>query len=362
VVPAFDDVSETGAPARVEPSAEPASITSPPQEAPPKPNERSGVDAPSDAHAPSDALSLPDAPPLPDAAMASVAILPFDNHSADPSHQYVGDAFAAELHSTLARVDRLRVASRRSSFLFKDAHVDVREIGRRLNVDYVISGSLQCSEAHLHVVAELADAVSATQVWARSYDRKSEDLLTVEREIAEEIVGSFATQQLRTEIRNVRHKSTSSLDAWGLVQKARSFVLDYTAEGFAGAIEPLHRAIELDRDYPAAHATLSSLLVERLVNGFSSEPDRDEADAVAAAAKALSLAPQDPFILRMASLIWSYCGDHRKALNCLRKAVAYAPFDFGAWGYMGWPLTATGETQDLNELREILERLLKMET
>src|SRR5690606_28554848 len=205
VVPAFDDVSETGAPARVERSAEPASITSPPQEAPPTPIERFRVDAPSDA------LSLPDAPPLPDAAMASVAILPFDNHSADPSHQYVGDAFAAELHSTLARVDRLRVASRRSSFLFKDAHVDVREIGRRLNVDYVISGSLQCSEAHLHVVAELADAVSATQVWARSYDRKSEDLLTVEREIAEEVVGSFATQQLRTEIRNVRHKSTSSL-------------------------------------------------------------------------------------------------------------------------------------------------------
>jgi adenylate cyclase len=158
-----------------------------------------------------------------------------------------------------------------------------------------------------------------------------------------------------------RHASTQSLDAWGLVQKARAFVLDYTAESFAAAIEPLHRAIELDRDYPAAHATLASLLVERLVNGLSADAKQDEAAALESAKMALALAPQDPFILKMVSLVWAYCGDHRKALNCLRKAVAHAPFDFGAWGYMGWPLTASGNADDLRELRSILDRLLSME-
>ncbi|MBN1240732.1 MAG: hypothetical protein JXB36_19680, partial [Gammaproteobacteria bacterium] len=300
-------------------------------------------------------------PPAPGAAVASVAVLPFDNHSIDPAHVFLGDALAVELHSTLARVDRLRVASRRSSFAFRNESCDIRDIGKRLNVDYAISGSVLCDGRSMHVVAELNDAIGGTQVWARSYDRTIEDLLAIEKEIAGEIVGSFATEQLRAEMREARHRSTNSLDAWGLVQKARALVMDYTAEGFAEAIEPLRRAIELDADYPAAHATLSALLVERLVNNLSDSPERDQAAAREAAEKALALAPQDPYVLKMASPIWTWCGEHRKSLLCLRKAVTCAPFDFGAWGYMGWPLTATGDAGDLKELRHILDRLLGME-
>ncbi len=313
--------------------------------------------APAGAEAAAEAVS----PPELGHAMASVAVLPFDNHSADPANVFMGDAFAAELHSTLARADRLRVAARRSSFVFKNTNVDMREIGTRLQVDYVISGSLQVSGPNLRVHAELSDAKRGTQIWAQSYDRKSEDLLAVEKEIAEAIVAAFTTQQMRAEMSSARHKSTSNLDAWGLVQKARSFVLDYTAEGLADAIAPLERAIELDADYPEAHATLASLLVERLVNGLSADAKADEAAAIESATKALALAPQDPFILKLVSLVFTYRGDFRKAVSCLRKAVTYAPFDFGAWGYFGWPLTASGSIEDLNELRGILTRLLATE-
>jgi TolB-like protein/Tfp pilus assembly protein PilF len=301
------------------------------------------------AHAQPPAQSLP---------VASIAVLPFDNHSTDPAHQFLGDAFAAELHSTLARVDRLRVAARRSSFVFRGGPVSLREIGERLDVDYVISGTLSCGAGKLHVTAELNDARDDTQLWAQSYDRASDDLLMVEKEIAEAIVAAFATWQMRDEMDTARQRSTSSLDAWGLVQKARALVLDYTDAGLSAAIEPLERAIELDPDYPAAHATLSALLVERLVNGWSARPAADAANALEASAKALALAPQDPLILKLASLAYSYAGDHHKALNYLRKAVAHAPFDFGAWGYMGWPLTATGDHADIAELRAIIARLL----
>ncbi|HJR69047.1 MAG TPA: winged helix-turn-helix domain-containing protein [Gammaproteobacteria bacterium] len=300
-------------------------------------------------------------PPALAAALASVAVLPFDTHSADPNQAFLGDAFAAELHGTLARVDRLRVASRRASFVFKDPGTGLEEIGKRLNVDYVISGSLRCAGPALRVFAELSDARNNTQLWAQSYDRNNEDLLRVEREVAEAIVSSFTTLKLRAETSGARQQASVSLDAWGLVQKARAFVLDYSAEGLAAAIEPLERAIELDRDYPAAHATLASLLVERLVNGLSEDAAADERGALAAATKALTLAPEDPFILKLVGLAFSYVGEQRKALGCLRKAIGQSPFDFGAWGYLGWPLTATGEPQDLAELRGVLERLLAME-
>jgi TolB-like protein len=313
------------------------------------------------AAAPQTANATATGPPALASALASVAVLPFDTHSSDPGQSFLGDAFAAELHGTLVRVDRLRVASRRASFSFKDPATGLDEIGRRLNVDYVISGSLRCSGPQLRVFVELSDVRNNTQLWAQSYERKSEDLLSVEREVAEAIVSSFSTLKLRFETSSARRQESVSLDAWGLVQKARAFVLDYTAEGLAAAIEPLERAIELDRDYPAAHATLASLLVERLVNGLSADAAADESGAVAAATKALTLAPEDPFILKLVGLAFSYVGDQRRATVCLRKAIGLAPFDFGAWGYLGWPLTATGEAQDLVELRGVLERLLALE-
>lgn len=300
-------------------------------------------------------------PPAPAAAVASVAVLPFESHSADPAHQFLGDAFAAELHGALARVHRLRVAARRSSFAFKESSADLAEIGAKLSVDHVITGSVQLAGDALRVVAELSDAKSGTQIWAQTYDRPNSDLLAIEKELAGAIVASFTTVRERAEIASARHGSTSSLDAWGLVQKARSFVLDYTPAAFEAAAEPLKRAIELDAAYPAARAALASLWVERLVNASSTNPAKDEAEALEAAETALELAPQDPFILKMVALVFAYAGDQRRALACLRDAVAYTPFDYGAWGYFGWPLTATGDPRDLTDLHDILDRLLAME-
>ena len=298
-------------------------------------------------------------PPSPSTAMASIGVLPFEIHSVDPAHQFLGDAFAAELQSTLARVDRLRVASRRSSFAFRNIAADMREIGTKLNVGYVITGSIHGNGRSVRVVAELNDAVTGMQVWAESYDRSSDDLLAVEKEITAAIVGSFTAVQLRDELASVRHKPASNLDAWELVQKARGLALDYTPAAFEQAIELARRAIELDANYAVAHGVLASLLVERLINGASTAAG-DEPSASAAAATALALAPQDPLLLKMVSLVFTYCGDSRKAIACLRKAVTHAPFDFGAWGYMGWPLTSTGEPKDLEELCAILDRLLTL--
>ncbi|RPI63695.1 MAG: hypothetical protein EHM50_01905, partial [Lysobacterales bacterium] len=232
---------------------------------------------------PTSTADAPDRPPAPSAAMASIAVLPFEIHSVNAALQFIGDAFAAELQSTLARVDRLRVASRRSSFAFKNTAADMREIGAKLNVGYVITGSIQGNGHSLRVVAELNDTVSGMQVWAESYDRSTDDLLAVEKEITAAIVGSFTAVQLRDELASVRHKPASNLDAWGLVQKARALALDYTPAAFGQAIELARRAIELDENYAVAHGVLACLLVETLVNGSSTAPAEEETSAAAAA-------------------------------------------------------------------------------
>lgn len=303
----------------------------------------------------------PARPPSPKKALASVAVLPFENHSPDASLGFLADAFATELHSTLARVDRLRVASRRSSLALRDSQLDAGEIGKRLGVHYLISGSLQTDGKEIRVTAQLDEADTGCQVWARRYDRQWEDILSIQQEVAEALVESFATQQQIAEMAWARQAPTSSLDAWGLVQKSRSMAVEYTVESLVGAITPLRQAIETDPDYAAAHATLASVLVEGLINGLSENRSEDEALARSAAEKAMALAPRDPFILKMVGLVWAYFGNHRKSAACLRKAVQIAPFDFGAWGYLAWPLTGSNERDDLAEAERILDRLISKE-
>jgi TolB-like protein len=300
-------------------------------------------------------------PPSPAMALASVAVLPFENHSNDESQHYLAEAFASELQGSLARVDRLRVASRRSAASCMSAGLDANAIGRRLGVRYLISGGLQSDGRRIRVIAELDDTQSGTQVWAKKYDRDSRDILALEVEIAESIVTAFATRQQLAELAWARSAPISSLDAWGLVQKSRSMALEYTVASLRAAMAPLIQAIELDPGYAAAHATLSSVLIEGLVNGLSDDPAANAALARDSAEEAMSLAPRDPFILKMVSLAWVYFGNHRKAAACLNNAIRIAPFDFGTWGYLGWPLTASGAAADLEELQRILDRLIEME-
>jgi adenylate cyclase len=122
----------------------------------------------------------------------------------------------------------------------------------------------------------------------------------------------------------------------------------------------LERAIELDPEYAAAHAAFGSVLSERILNGFSANADADEQRARAAAKRALALNAKDPFVLKMSGLVWSILGEPARAIEVLRSAVNEAPFDFGAWGYLGWPLAARGDAADLAELHKILDRLLEL--
>lgn len=298
-------------------------------------------------------------PPSLKTAIASIGVLPFKNLSPDEKYRFIADGIATELHSTLARVHRLRVASRTSSFSLANKDLDVKEIARRLNVHFVISGSVECIEGHMRLIVELDNADDGLQIWSRSYDRDLEDIFSIQQEIANAVATEFGAARLRDEITSASNRPTSSLDAWSLVQRARSYTLSFTAKNLAEAVPLLNRAIELDAEYAAAHAALASVMAEQVLNGFSQDPKADRQTALEAAERANALTPLDPFVLKMCGAAWAYFGKARRSLDALHQAVEIAPFDFGAWGYMGWPLAVTGSEADLEELRRIMDWILE---
>jgi TolB-like protein len=298
------------------------------------------------------------APPGADTAVAAIAVLPFENLTPNTAHAYLADAIPIELQSLLSRIHDLRVVSRQSAVARSGAGTDLRTIARSLAVQYVISGSVADLGEHLQISIQLDDAVDDTLLWSERYDVDAKDVERLQREISEKVVATFGGERMRVEIRRANEAATADAKAWQLVQKARSYLLDYTPSSIAASIQMLRRAVELDPHYAVAYATLGQVTAEKTLNALSSDVAADRRTAVDTIARAEQLAPRDPVVLRAAGCVHAYMGSYRRSLELLRRAVKLAPYDLGTWGYLGWPLVATGVANDLKELHEIVARLL----
>ncbi len=299
-------------------------------------------------------------PPAPDSAVTSVAILPFEDLSESGNHRFLGEGIATELHSTLSKAHRLRIIARNSSFAAAEADSDIKAIANKLNARFVISGSVRCINDQIRVIVELDNALDGIQIWSGTYDRNLGDLFAVQRDIALAVTSEFGGARLRDEIAVAAESTTHSIDAWTSVQRARSYVVAFTPKALAAAVPILRNAISLDPEYSMAHAALASVIAEQVLNGFSADAAADRDAALESAKQAFALSPVDPFVLKMCGATWAYFGDSQQAIQALRSAVDIAPFDFGAWGYLGWPLVETGSEAHLEELQQIMERLLRV--
>jgi adenylate cyclase len=250
------------------------------------------------------------------------------------------------------------VVSRQTAAARAVARTDLRTIAKDLTVQYVISGSITDLGERLQINVQLDDALDDTLLWSERYDVAAKDVERLQREIGEKVVGTFGGERMRAEIGRANKAPDAEPTAWQLVQKARSYLIDYTPTSLAASIPLLRRAVEIDPKYAIAYATLGLVTAEKTLNALSADPAADRRTALDTIARAERLEPRDPVVLRTAGCVYAYTGDYRRSLELLRRAVKLAPYDLGTWGYFGWPLVATGQAQDLVELHEILDRLL----
>ncbi|MBV9063335.1 MAG: hypothetical protein JOY77_10485, partial [Alphaproteobacteria bacterium] len=123
---------------------------------------------------------------------SSIAVLPFANLSGDPKKVYFSDGIADQLITELAQTPSLRVAARSSAFSFRGKDVDVKTIGRALNVRAVLEGSVREDGRRVRIAAELVDAANGFQIWSQSYDRDLTNILSLQDEIAHAITEAVA--------------------------------------------------------------------------------------------------------------------------------------------------------------------------
>ena len=142
------------------------------------------------------------------ARVPSIAVLPFDDLSADKSLGYLGDGVSEDIISMLSRFPDLSVVARNSSFVYKGKPVDVRQIGRDLNVGYALEGSVRKEADQIRIVAQLIDTETGKHVWADRYDKSGTDPLALQDEVTGKIVDAIAADSGQI-------KRSQYHDAWG---------------------------------------------------------------------------------------------------------------------------------------------------
>ena len=157
-------------------------------------------------------LALPDKP--------SIAVLPFQNISADTNQDYFADGMVEDIITGLSRIKWLFVIARNSSLVYKGKAIDIRQVGRDLGVRYVLEGGVRKSGNRLRITAQLVEAETGAHLWADKYDGALEDIFDLQDKITERVVGIVEPSVRKSEIARSLRKRPENLDAYDLVLRA----------------------------------------------------------------------------------------------------------------------------------------------
>ena len=203
----------------------------------------------------------------------SLAVLPFENTSRDPEHEYLSDGIAGSLINILATVPKLRVMAQSTVFRYKGQGIDPQAVGRELNVRAVLTGRMMQSGGSLRIGTELVDVATGSRLWGAQYDRKPGDIFAIQDEISNEISGNLRLKLTRAEKKRLTKRQTDDAEAYRLYLKGRHHWNRWTEEGFYKAIEYFQQAVDKDPGYALAYAGLADSYV--LLGWNSHLPPKD---------------------------------------------------------------------------------------
>ena len=286
----------------------------------------------------------------------SIAVLPFENRSANADTDYLSDGLADSLIYRLSQLPNLKVSPTSSVMRYRGKDTDVSQIAKELNVDAVMSGRLSQRGDDLSISVQLIDARTKKLIWAEQYDRKMADLLATQREIATTI-----TQKLELKLSGnetgISKKYTDNNEAYQLYMRGRYSFAKRTKEDMLRAIEYFKQAVKLDPKFALAYARISEVYGTMPAYPYLS-PREAFPEAKAAAEKALEIDPtlsEAHTFLAYAQVIydWNWADGERS----FKRALELDPNNFSAhFRYGQIYLLPTGRIDEgLSEIKQGLK-------
>ncbi|MEQ1956758.1 adenylate/guanylate cyclase domain-containing protein [Mesorhizobium yinganensis] len=294
--------------------------------------------------------------PRPDAATdpagvgkRSIAVLPFANASDDSEQDYFADGLSDGLITQLTGLSGLFVIARGSVLPYKGKAVSPQTVARELGVRYVLEGSVRKSQDRLRISANLVEADTAQQIWAKQFDRRLADIFTVQDEVINEIVEALAVKLTSAEAVELKRIPTRNLEAydWFLRAEAQSYyVVDATTQ--ARALAAYDKAIALDPSFADAYAGYARTSAEiwRSLADLVLSSTIARKRAYEAAGKALELDPNNARAFAALAVFQLADGRHDDAIASVRRAAALNPGDAEAKASLATVLAYSGDLDE----------------
>jgi TolB-like protein/cytochrome c-type biogenesis protein CcmH/NrfG len=281
----------------------------------------------------------------------SIAVLPFQDMSPARDQAHLADGMAEQLLDTLARSPELRVASRSASFALRDFAGDLREVGARLQVRWVVEGSVQRDGDRVRVTAQLIDARDGYHVWSETYDRSAQDLFALQDDVTRAIGAALASRVGELQVQPGNHTGTANPEALQAYQAGRAAWARRTPASLDEAEQLLVRAVELDAAFARGWAALADTYLFQA--GFGHRPLAQALElAEPAAVKAVTLQPRSGECWASIGHLRLRAGQLGAARRSLEQASRFDPDDIAA---QLWLAEALGQQGDYARQRETLQ-------
>jgi TolB-like protein/Flp pilus assembly protein TadD len=290
--------------------------------------------------------------------MPSIAVLPFQNISADPEQEYFADGMADEIITALSRFPSLFVIARNSSFTYKGRAVDVKQVARELGVRYVLEGSVRKAGNRVRFTGQLIDATTGTNIWADRFDGALEDVFDLQDQVTARAVGAIEPRLQRAEIERAGRKPTESLDAYDYFLRGMASFHLFNRDSLLEATRLFARATELDPNFASPYGIASWSGALRNSHGWMGDREREIADAVRLARRAVAVGKDDPTALWSGGLSLAYLGHEIEAgAAYIDRALVLNQNSAASWNASGWVRMYLGESASAIEHFERAMRL-----
>jgi TolB-like protein/DNA-binding winged helix-turn-helix (wHTH) protein/Tfp pilus assembly protein PilF len=256
----------------------------------------------------------------------SVVVLPFENLSNDPNQDYLSDGITDDLITDLARADSVRVIARQSSYHFKNNPANLEDVARKLNVLYIVEGSVRKSGNRIRVNVQLSNTDKGESIWAERFDIDVNDIFKLQDNITNDVmnamVGPFSSKQPKL----VESRGTKNFDAYDMFLIGQLYIKTRSKQGYEQSMNAYRRAIEIDPNYARAYGAMAVTLTRGYRYQWSDLSLVEARErALELANKAVELNPSSPQIYWSLGYVHLHRREYDAAENAAKKSVALSP-------------------------------------
>ncbi|MFA9421430.1 MAG: adenylate/guanylate cyclase domain-containing protein, partial [Gammaproteobacteria bacterium] len=283
----------------------------------------------------------------------SIAILPFQNMSADPEQEYFADGITEDIITELSKISGLMVISRTSTFTYKGRATKAQEVCRDLGVRYMLEGSVRKAGQQVRITAQLIDGISGGHLWAERYDRGLADIFAVQDDVTEKIVGALEVNLVTDANDRPARMETDNPEAYDCVLRGREQFRLFSKDGNLNASRLYKQAIELDPNYAAAYAGLAMTCLHEWFQGSQDELE----SAYNLALKANDLGPSLPIVCEALGNVQLFRRQYDEAVAVARRWIMIEPGNADAYANLAGALIVRGEPEQVISLVDKAMRL-----